>query len=225
MGNDYVFQLLAAANIETLDRYRAGERTIITACPHCFNTIGNEYGQLGGRYRVVHHSTYLAGLLADGRLRLAEPGSGGDGSETGRQAGERAEASITFHDPCYLGRYNGVVSAPREILSALPGVEVREMDRHGRQSFCCGAGGGRFWMEEQRGTRINHERSRQAIATGATTVATGCPFCTVMLRDGLADLGPGASGGREIQTRDLAELLADALEPVRLGGRELPVIH
>jgi len=225
MGNDYVFQLLAAANIETLDRYHTRERTIITACPHCFNTIGNEYAQLGGRYRVVHHSSYLAGLLADGRLRPGRVVGQGDAREGFDEDGDGTATPITFHDPCYLARYNSVTSAPREILAALPGVEVREMDRHGKQSFCCGAGGGRFWMEEQRGTRINHERSRQAIATGAETVATGCPFCTVMLRDGLADLGPGAADGREIQTRDLAELLADALEPVRSGSRELPVIH
>jgi Fe-S oxidoreductase len=213
MGNDYVFQLLAAANIETLDRYRAGERTIVTACPHCFNTIGNEYGQLGARYRVVHHSTYLAGLLDEGRLRLVDGvPSRGDGG-----AGE-APTPVTFHDPCYLARYNGVSRAPREILQALPGVEVREMDRHGRQSFCCGAGGGRFWMEEQRGTRINHERTRQALATGAETIATACPFCTVMMRDGLADLGPDAGAGDKVAARDLAELLADALEPAPGSG-------
>ncbi len=219
MGNDYVFQLLAATNIETLNRYGAGERTIITACPHCFNTLGNEYGQLGASFRVEHHSTFLARLLSDGRLRLV------DGRQSGVGGEGVVQAPVTFHDPCYLARYNGVTGAPRRILAAIPGLDVREMERHGPQSFCCGAGGGRFWMEEQRGTRINHERARQALATGAGTIATGCPFCTVMLRDGLADLGAEAGNGSGVQARDLAELLADVLEPAQPSGRELPVMH
>jgi Fe-S oxidoreductase len=201
MGNDYVFQMLAAGNVETLDRYRAGERTIITACPHCFNSLGNEYGQLGGRYRVVDHSTYLAGLLVSGRL----------------VAGEKDERTVTVHDSCYLARYNGVVAAPRDVLLAA-GVEIAEMERSGRQTFCCGAGGGRMWMEEARGTRINAERTRQVLEMGVDTVATACPFCMVMLGDGLADARPG--GG--VVAMDVSELLAARLAAV--PERRLPVV-
>ena len=152
MGNEYVFQVLAARNVETLGRY--GPPAIVTACPHCFNTLANEYGRFGGRYTVTHHAAYLAGLLADGRLAALAP----DGPAT---------RTVTFHDSCYLARYNGVVSAPRSVLGAVGGLELREMDRRGRQAMCCGAGGGRMWMEETEGTRINAERTRQALATGA----------------------------------------------------------
>ena len=154
-------------------RYGMGERTIVTACPHCFNTIGNEYGQLGGAFQVVHHSTYLASLVASGRLAtLPEDAT----SETG----DHRPGAVTVHDSCYLARYNGVVAAPRDVLGAA-GVEITEMERSGTTTFCCGAGGGRMWMEETRGTRINAERTRQVLETGATTVATACPFCMVML--------------------------------------------
>jgi Fe-S oxidoreductase len=210
MGNDYVFQILASGNVETLNRYGMGERTIVTACPHCFNTIANEYGQLGGSFRVVHHSVFLQGLLADGRLRVAEEGPA---------------SSVTFHDSCYMARYNGVIAAPRDVLGAVPGVELREMERSGKNSFCCGAGGGRMWMEETRGTRINAERTRQALETGASTVATSCPYCMVMLKDGLADAAPSG----EVSARDIAEILADSVvpaPPVGAGsGRRLPVIQ
>ncbi len=208
MGNDYVFQILARGNIETLDRYRAAERTIVTACPHCFNTIGNEYGQLGGQYRVEHHTTYLARLVADGRLAVAP--------ETGA-------AAATLHDPCYLARYNGETAAPRALLAAA-GVELVEMDRRGRQTFCCGAGGGRMWMEETRGTRINAERTREALATGVETVATACPFCKVMLTDGLADAGAGPGSERQVVTRDVSELLVERIGAAQAAGRGLPVV-
>jgi Fe-S oxidoreductase len=207
MGNDYVFQILAGGNIETLNRYEMGERTIVTACPHCFNTIANEYGQLGGSFQVAHHSVFLQQLIASGRLAL--DASGG------------LAKSVTFHDSCYMARYNGVIAAPRDVLGAVPGVELREMEKSGRNTFCCGAGGGRMWMEETRGTRINAERTRQALETGAETVATSCPFCMVMMRDGLADAVPGG----EVSARDIAELLADSLAPVQPGRRALPVIQ
>jgi Fe-S oxidoreductase len=205
MGNEYVFQLLAAQNIDTLNRYRMGERTIVTACPHCFNTIGNEYGQLGGAFTIRHHSEFLADLVESGRLVL-----GADGLPA---------RSITYHDSCYLARYNGVIAAPRDVLGAIPGVELIEMDASGRQTFCCGAGGGRMWMEETRGTRVNAARTLQVLDMGASTVATACPFCMVMLRDGLTDAGR-SDGADAVTAQDISELLAAAIAP--FGERELP---
>jgi Fe-S oxidoreductase len=200
MGNEYVFQMLAVANIQKLDLYKP--KTIITACPHCFNTLGNEYGQLGGHYNVVHHSQFLARLVGEGRLRA-------DFKEDGQR-------SLTIHDSCYLTRYNGVINETREVLGAVPGIELREMEKSGRNTFCCGAGGGRMWMEEQRGTRINAERTRQALSTGAETIATACPFCLVMMRDGVADAG---SGGDGVLVQDIAEVLAASLPPRAADGR------
>jgi len=207
MGNEYVFQMLATGNVETLNRYKP--KTIVTACPHCFNTIGNEYGQLGGTYNVVHHSQFLSKLVSDGRLRVDA----------------RREQTITVHDSCYLTRYNDIIGETREVLAAVPGLELREMDNNGRQTFCCGAGGGRMWMEEKRGTRINAERTRQALATGAEAVATACPFCLVMLRDGVADAGEPGAG---VTVQDISEILAAGL-PLSAGipfnGRSLPVVQ
>ena len=211
MGNDYVWQLLAAANIETLDRYAL--TSIVTACPHCFNTLANEYGQLGGRYEVVHHSVFLRRLLAEGRLRTIDA----DGSDPA------AARTVTFHDSCYMARYNDVVAQPRDVLAAVQGLELVEMERNGKNGFCCGAGGGRMWMEETRGTRINEERTRQALATGAGTVATNCPFCMTMMRDGLASAEGNATG--VVSAIDIAELLAEAVDPARSGGRQLPVLQ
>jgi len=211
MGNDYVYQILASGNIETLNRYGVGQRTIVTACPHCFNTIGNEYGQLGGSFRIVHHSTYLAELVSSGRLATLP-------EDAASSSGEHRPGSVTVHDSCYLARYNNVVAAPRAVLGAA-GVSITEMAKSGKNTFCCGAGGGRMWMEETRGTRINSERSRQVLETGADTVATACPFCMVMLTDGLA----GEEGGERVATLDVSELLAAriAATPVE---RRLPVI-
>jgi Fe-S oxidoreductase len=196
MGNDYVFQMLAMGNVETLDRYGMGKRTIVTACPHCFNTIGNEYGQLGGDYSIVHHSTFLAGLVSSGRLATVP-------EDAESQTGDHRPGSVTVHDSCYLARYNNVIAAPRDVLGAA-GVAITEMEKSGRQTFCCGAGGGHMWMEENRGTRINAERTRQVLATGAETVATSCPFCMVMMSDGLA----AADGGTSVNAMDISEVLA-----------------
>ncbi len=205
MGNEYVFQILAGQNIETLNRYGMGERTIVTACPHCFNTIGNEYGQLGGAFSVRHHSEFFADLVKSGRLVLGANG---------------LPRSVTYHDSCYLARYNGVIAAPRDVLGAIAGVELVEMDASGRQTFCCGAGGGRMWMEETRGTRVNAARTLQVLETGATTVATACPFCMVMLRDGLTDAGRGSDSNDAVSAQDISELLAAAIAP--LGDRQVP---
>jgi Fe-S oxidoreductase len=212
MGNEYVFQMLATANIETLTRYRMGERTIVTACPHCFNSLGNEYGQLGGHFEVKHHSVYLSELLASRRLQPLvsyELGVAGEAALT---------RSVTIHDSCYLARYNGIVAAPRDILGSMETLDVREMERSGRQTFCCGAGGGRMWMEETRGTRINEERTRQVLATGAETVATACPFCMTMLKDGLDAASPDAG----VVAMDVSELLAERIAAA--PERQLPVV-
>jgi Fe-S oxidoreductase len=210
MGNDYVYQMLASGNVETLNRYRMGEKTIVTACPHCFNSIGNEYGQLGGTFRVIHHSAFLKELLADGRLRVVD-----DDASPRR--------SVTLHDSCYMARYNDVVAEPRDVLGAVPGLDLVEMEKAGKNTFCCGAGGGRMWMEETRGTRINVARTDQALATGAGTVATECPFCMTMLKDGL-EAAAGNAGG-EVRAIDIAELLAESLDPVQPGRRMLPVLQ
>ena len=162
---------------------------------------------------AVHHSVYLQGLLDSGRLRVAEDSAA-------------AAGSVTFHDSCYMARYNGVVAAPRDVLGAVPGLELREMEKSGKDTFCCGAGGGRMWMEETRGTRINAERTRQALETGAETVATSCPFCMVMMKDGLADAAASAAGPGTVSARDIAEILADVIEPDPIpSGRRLPVLQ
>jgi len=211
MGNDYVFQILGSSNVETLNRYSMGERTIVTACPHCFNTIGNEYGQLGGAFTIVHHSTFLANLVASGRLATLP-------EDATSVTGDHRPGGVTVHDSCYLARYNNVVSAPRDVLGAA-GLTITEMDKSGKNTFCCGAGGGRMWMEETRGTRINAERARQVVETGAATVATACPFCMVMLSDGLA----AADGGQAIATLDVSEVLAARIASAP-AERRLPVV-
>ena len=168
-----------SGNVETLDQYRMGERTIVTACPHCFNSLGNEYGQLGGNYRVVHHCQYLAELRV---VRAAGDAAGGRRSRRPATTGRGPSPSTTratWPATTASWRRRGTCWAP-------PGVSVTEMEKSGKQTFCCGAGGGRMWMEEDRGTRINAERTRQVLETGAETVATACPFCMVMLSDGLA---------------------------------------
>ena len=185
MGDEYTYQRLARQNVATLDESKVTK--IITTCPHCFNTIGNEYADFGGRYEVVHHTELLAELVREGKLKP--------------QAGSR---KITYHDSCYLARHNDVLSAPRE-LAAAAGSAV-EMPRHGRRTFCCGAGGARMWMEERRGRPINEERVREAGATGADTLAVACPFCTVMLDDGVR------TTGTKLQVIDLASLLHEAVE-------------
>jgi len=215
MGNDYVFQILAGSAVDTLKRYGMEERTIVTACPHCFNTIANEYGQLGGSFRVVHHSTFLAELVSSGRLMTVP-------EDAASSTGDHRPGSVTVHDSCYLARYNGVVAAPRSVLGAA-GVSVVEMEKSGKNTFCCGAGGGRMWMEETRGTRINAERTRQVLETGASTVATACPFCMVMMSDGLAAANGGSAGAPDVTAMDISEVLAARIAAAP-PERMLPVV-
>ena len=185
MGNEYVFQAAAEQNVATLGE--AGVRRIVTRCPHCFNTLANEYPDFGGDYEVLHHTELLAALLREGRLEL------------GAGASER----ITYHDSCYLARHNDVLGAPRELVAAVG--EPVEMARNGRKTFCCGAGGAHMWMEERAGA-INEERVREAAATGAQTLAVACPYCTVMLDDG------ARSAGTQLRVVDVATLLAEAVQ-------------
>lgn len=191
-GNEVLFQMLAAANVETLATAEA--RAIVVTCAHCFNTLAREYPQLGGRYDVVHHTELLNRLVADGRLTPV-----GDVADPRR---------VTYHDPCYLGRHNQIYSPPRELLAAIPGVESVEMPRNRERSFCCGAGGARMWMEESIGARIGTARAAEAVATGADVVATACPFCTVMLSDGVA-AGGDRTGVGVPEVTDIALLLLD----------------
>src|ERR1700728_4080558 len=197
-GNEFLFQQLAAQAVETLDGVFEGvetvDRKIVVTCPHCFNTLSREYKQLGANYSVLHHTQLLNRLLRDKKLVPVSP----------------VAEDITYHDPCYLGRHNKVYEAPRELIEA-PGAKLTEMPRHADRSFCCGAGGARMWMEEHIGKRINHERVDEALATGATTVATACPFCRVMVTDGVNDRQEAA--GREgVDVRDVAQLLLESLD-------------
>jgi Fe-S oxidoreductase len=197
-GNEFLFQQLAQQAVETLDGLFEGvetvDRKIVVTCPHCFNTLGREYKQLGANYSVLHHTQLLNRLVRDKRLVPVSPVS----------------EDITYHDPCFLGRHNKVYEAPRELISA-SGAKLAEMPRHADRSFCCGAGGARMWMEEHIGKRINHERVDEALATGATTVATACPFCRVMVTDGVNDRQEAA--GREgVDVRDVAQLLLESVD-------------
>ncbi len=202
-GNEFLFQMLAAQNVETLNE--AGATRIVVTCAHCFNTIKNEYPQLGGSYEVLHHTQLLNRLVRDQKLvPVARP-------EEASSAGVASTAtSVTYHDPCYLGRHNGVYAPPRELIGALPGVDYKEMDRSAERSFCCGAGGARMWMEEKLGTRINANRTEEALATGAERIAIGCPFCKVMLSDGLTT---AQSEGRaeQVEVVDIAQMLLAAV--------------
>ncbi len=197
-GNEFLFQQLAAQAKESLDGVFEGvetvDRKIVVTCPHCFNTLGREYKQLGANYSVLHHTQLLNRLVRDKRLVPVSPVS----------------ADITYHDPCFLGRHNKEYEAPRELIAA-SGATLTEMPRHAERSFCCGAGGARMWMEEHIGKRINHERVDEALATGASTVATACPFCRVMITDGVGDRQEAA--GREgVDVRDVAQLLLESLD-------------
>ncbi len=191
-GNEYIFQMLAAQNIETLNSM--GVKKIITQCPHCFNTLGNEYPQLGGHYEVIHHSQLLEWLIDQGKLDMSNS-----------ELNER----LVYHDSCYLGRHNDVYQAPRKVVASIGGLEVVEAERQGTKGMCCGAGGGRMWMEENTGKNINVERSQELLATGADRIATACPFCFVMIDDGVKGEGVDEN---EVKVGDIAIHLLEALQ-------------
>ncbi len=191
MGNEYLFQTFARQNIETLNR--RGVARIVTPCPHCYNTLKNEYPQFGGHYEVWHHTQLLARLIGEGRFRPGDP----------------VEATITFHDPCYLGRHNGEFEAPRRVLATIPGLASVEMAHCREKAFCCGAGGGLYWMEDRVGQRVSHVRTHHAVATGAQVVATACPFCMLMLEDG------ATATEVAIRPQDVAELLERSVADTR----------
>jgi Fe-S oxidoreductase len=191
-GNEFMFQMMAYQNIQTLNNYNI--RKIVTACPHCFNILQNEYPVLGGNYEVMHHTVFLQQMIDEGRVKLKEGGS---------FKGKR----ITYHDSCYLGRANHVYEAPRKVLETLD-AELVEMKRCRSKGLCCGAGGAQMFKEEEKGTtRVNFERTDEAIATGANIIASACPFCNTMLTDGVKH----AEKEETVQVMDIAELIAASL--------------
>ncbi len=198
-GNELLYQLQAQHNVDALKAAKV--KKIITACPHCLHTIKNEYPQLGGNFEVLHHTQIIRQLVESGRVTIEK-----------QQDGVRR---VAFHDPCYLGRWNGEYDAPRSVLDALPG-ERSELPRHGRHGFCCGAGGGRMWMEERIGTRVNHNRVDEILASGVDTVATACPFCTIMLRDGVDD----RAAAERVQVVNVSELVAKSMKRKREVGAQ-----
>jgi Fe-S oxidoreductase len=192
-GNEFLFQMQAMNNIQTLNNY--GVKKIVTACPHCFNTLKNEYPELGGNYEVIHHATFLQELINNGRIKLKE-----GGSFKGKK--------ITYHDSCYLGRANGIYEAPRIVLEALD-ADLVEMKRCRTTGLCCGAGGAQMFKEPEKGKAdINTERTREALETGASTIAVACPFCMTMMRDGVKTHEKESS----VQVKDIAELISENLE-------------
>jgi len=189
-GNEFLFQMQAINNINLLNGY--GVKKIVTGCPHCFNTIKNEYPSLGGTYEVMHHTQFINGLIKEGRIKI----------EGGSFKGKK----ITFHDPCYLGRGNGVYEAPREVIVSIDAM-LHEMPRHKQKGFCCGAGGAQMFKEAEKGNKeVNIERTEEAMRTGAEVIATGCPFCMTMMTDGVKHFNKEES----IKVRDIAEIIADA---------------
>jgi Fe-S oxidoreductase len=192
-GNEFVFQGLAQQNVETFKEYKV--KKVVSTCAHCFNTLKNEYKDFGIELEVVHHTQLLNRLVREGKLTPVKDGAGA------------AKRSITYHDPCYLGRHNEVYTPPRELLQVLPGAEVIEMERNSERSFCCGAGGARMWMEENIGERINMNRTKEAVGTGADQIAVGCPFCRVMLSDGLTMQQSKGEAREEVEVLDVAQML------------------
>ena len=189
LGNEYLYQTLAGQNIETFRRYNV--KKVVTTCPHCFNTIKNEYPHLGGEYQVQHYTEFVTDLIEAGKIKPVVP----------------VDATVAYHDSCYLGRHNGVYDPPRQLAASIPGVKLVEMERCRERGFCCGAGGGHMWMDESRGERINHVRTEQFLETGADTVGVSCPFCLQMLEEGIGSKGLGD----QKRARDLLEILDESL--------------
>jgi Fe-S oxidoreductase len=194
LGNEFVFQMLAQQNVETLND--AGVKKIVASCPHCFNTISREYPQLGGNYEVIHHTQLLAKLVEEGKLTPVNP----------------VDEKITYHDPCFLGRHNKVYTPPREIIDAVPGTRAEEMHRCKGKGFCCGAGGARMWLEERTGKRINEERIDEALALDPDTVSTACPYCMVMLGDAVNAKKAAGEAKDTLEVIDVAQLLVRSIK-------------
>lgn len=193
-GNEFLFQMQAMQNVEVLNEIKA--KKIVVTCPHCLNTIGREYPELDGHYEVVHHTQLLAQLLREKRLTPVK----------------RVDEKVTYHDPCYLGRHNKIYVPPRELVAAVPGVNLVEMERSVEKSFCCGAGGARMWMEETLGNRINVNRTDEALGTGASKIAVGCPFCNVMLNDGTTQRKQEGMAAENVEVLDVAALLLESVK-------------
>lgn len=189
-GNEYLAQTLINENIATLAKYKFNK--IVTTCPHCFNTIKNEYPDFGGKYEVIHHTDFILNLINSGKLILSK----------------EKIATITYHDSCYLGRYNNIYDAPRDVIAAVPGLKSVEMNRSGDKGFCCGAGGARMFMEETIGKRVNHERTEEALTINPNIIGTACPFCMTMMSDGVKD----KEVADKVQVKDIAELVLEAIE-------------
>jgi Fe-S oxidoreductase len=206
LGNEFLFQMLAAQNVETLNSI--GAHAIVASCPHCFNTLSREYPQLGGSYDVIHHTQLLARLVAAGRLTPVTP----------------IDELVTYHDPCYLGRHNKVYTAPREMLATVPALRSREMHRCKDRGFCCGAGGARMWMEERIGKRVNDERVDEALGLDPDTVSTACPFCMVMLSDAVTAKKQTGQARESVEVVDVAQLLLRSVRPqlAERDGEEPP---
>jgi Fe-S oxidoreductase len=200
LGNEYLYQTQAQMNIETLQA--AGVKKVVASCPHCFNTIAREYPALGGHFEVLHHTQLLERLLAEGRLRPGAP----------------VASKVTYHDPCYLGRHNEVYDEPRGILAHVPGVELTEMHRHRRTGFCCGAGGARMWLEERIGTRINMNRTDEALGTGADVVSTACPYCLIMLDDATKGRQAEGAASESVRVLDVAQVLEQSVGAAAAAG-------
>lgn len=195
IGNEFLFETLARENVRSLKNYKV--RKVITSCPHCFNTFKNEYPHYGADFEVFHHSDYLNGLVDAGRIQTLA----------------KTKRSVTFHDPCYLGRQNGIYDAPRRLVQISSQSTVVEMERNRNKSFCCGGGGGMSFVEEPADQRVNQERAREALETGAEVLAVGCPFCLTMMEDGIN----ARKGERDVRVMDVAELLWDASQPQANG--------
>jgi Fe-S oxidoreductase len=199
IGNEFLYQTLARQNVETLNSLTPAGRTlkVVASCPHCFNTIANEYPQLGGNYEVVHHTQLLARLVEEGRLIPVEP----------------VDKNVTYHDPCYLGRHNKIYTPPRQVLASIPALKSQEMHRCKERGFCCGAGGARFWMEEKIGKRINVERAEEALGLDPDLISTACPFCLVMLGDAVTAKKADGQAKEHVQVLDVAQILLQSMPP------------